>query len=83
MKILADKDIPYLKGIAEHFGDVEYRAGGSFDKAAVKNADTLIVRTVTRFGKELLEGSGVKLICSATIGFDHIDVDYCRKNAIV
>lgn len=82
MKIIADKNIPYLKGIAEKYGEVTYLDGASFTKEAIREADTLIVRTVTKFGKELLEGSSIKLICSATIGFDHIDTDYCDAHGI-
>ncbi len=82
MKIIADKNIPYLKGILEKYGDVEYLAGSEFTKQSVKEADTLIVRTVTYFGKEILEGSNVKLICSATIGYDHIDTKYCEEHGI-
>jgi len=82
MKIVADKNIPYLRGITEQFGEVEYIAGNEFTKEAIKDADTLIVRTVTFFGKELLEGTNVKLICSATIGFDHIDTEYCDTHGI-
>lgn len=83
MLIIADKNIPYLKGIAEQFGDVKYLAANEFTKQSIKDADTLIVRTVTNFGKEILEGSKVKLICSATIGYDHIDTKYCEENGIV
>ncbi|MDR1808958.1 MAG: 4-phosphoerythronate dehydrogenase [Prevotella sp.] len=82
MRIVADKDIPYLKGVAEAFGEVEYLSGDKFTREAVREADTLIVRTVTRFGRELLAGSNVKLICSATIGFDHIDTAYCTQSGI-
>lgn len=82
MKIIADKNIPFLKGIAEDFGDVTYLSGSEFTKESIKNADTLIVRTVTRFDKEILDGSSVKLICSATIGYDHIDTEYCDRHGI-
>lgn len=83
MKIVVDKNIPFLKGIIEAYGDVVYLAGNEFTKEAIKDADTLIVRTVTHFGKEILENSKVKLICSATIGYDHIDTDYCDQHGIV
>lgn len=83
MKIIADKNIPFLKGVVESYGEVVYLAGNEFTKEAIKEADTLIVRTVTHFGKELLEGSKVKLICSATIGYDHIDTEYCDRHGIV
>ncbi len=82
MKILADAHIPYLKGVAEQFGEVEYLPGNKFDRAAIKDKDVLIVRTVTRFDEQILASSKVKLICSATIGYDHIDTEYCDANNI-
>ena len=82
MKIIADKNIPYLKGIVEQYGDTTYLSGPEFTKEAIADADTLIVRTVTTFDKNILEGSKVKLICSATIGYDHIDTAYCDSQNI-
>ena len=82
MKILADAHIPYLKGVAEQFGEVTYLPGDQLTKEAVKENDVLIVRTVTHFDEKILKDSNVKLICSATIGFDHIDTDYCDANNI-
>jgi len=82
MKIVADKNIPYLKGVAEQFGDVTYLDGAAFTKETIKDADTLIVRTVTRFDESALGGTSVKLICSATIGYDHIDTEYCDSHGI-
>ena len=82
MKILADAHIPYLKGVAEQFGEVTYLPGNQFTKEAVKENDVLIVRTVTHFDEKILDGSNVKLICSATIGYDHIDTDYCDSHNI-
>lgn len=83
LKIIADKNIPFLKGVGEHFGDITYLGGNEFTKEAIKDADVLIVRTVTFFGEELLDGSSVKLICTATIGYDHIDTKYCDEKGIV
>ncbi len=82
MKILADEHIPYLKGVIEQFGEVEYLPGNQFSKESIKDKDALIVRTVTHFGKENLYGRNVKIICSATIGFDHIDTEYCDANGV-
>lgn len=83
MKIIADKNIPFLKGIAEFYGETEYLSGSEFTRESIKDADALIVRTVTRFDKEILEGSKVKIICSATIGYDHIDTQYCDSHNIL
>jgi erythronate-4-phosphate dehydrogenase len=82
MRILADQHIPYLQGVAEQFGEVEYLPGNQFTKEAIKDKDALIVRTVTHFDEEILSGSNVKLICSATIGYDHIDTAYCDAHNI-
>jgi erythronate-4-phosphate dehydrogenase len=82
MKILADAHIPYLKGVAEQFGEVEYLPGNQFTRNAIREKDALIVRTVTHFGEEILSGTGVKLICSATIGFDHIDTAWCDAHGV-
>jgi erythronate-4-phosphate dehydrogenase len=82
MKILTDTHIPYLQGIAEQFGEVEYLPGNQFNKETIKDKDVLIVRTVTHFDEEILSGSKVKLICSATIGYDHIDTAYCDAHNI-
>lgn len=82
LKILADAHIPYLRGVAEQLGDVEYLPGNQFTREAIMEKDALIVRTVTHFGEELLNGTAVKLICSATIGYDHIDTAYCDTHGI-
>ncbi len=84
MKIIADSKIPFLKGVFEPYGVVvEYYAGNEIAPEVVKDADALIVRTRTRCDKSLLQGSSVKFIATATIGFDHIDTDFCAKNGIV
>jgi erythronate-4-phosphate dehydrogenase len=83
MKIIADSKIPFLKGVFEPYGTVEYYAGNEITPEVVKDADALIVRTRTRCDAALLKGSSVKFIATATIGFDHIDTDYCKKNGIV
>ena len=83
MNIIADKNIPFLKGIGESFGNITYLSGAEFTKENIKNADTLIVRTVTHFDESILADSLVKLICSATIGYDHIDTEYCENHGII
>ena len=60
-----------------------YLPGSGFTAGDVRDADALVIRTRTRCNRELLEGSKVKFIATATIGFDHIDVDYCDEAGIV
>ena len=80
--IVADDRIPFLQGVLEPYCDVTYLPGGKIDRNAVRNADALITRTRTRCNAELLAGSTVRLITTATIGFDHIDTDYVEKSGI-
>lgn len=83
MKIIIDNKIPYIKEAVEKIADeVVCAPGKDFTPQLVKDADALIVRTRTHCNQELLEGSKVKFIATATIGFDHIDTEYCRQAGI-
>lgn len=84
MKVVIDHKIPYIHEAVERIADeVVYLPGHAFTADEVRDADALIVRTRTRCDRALLEGSRVKFIATATIGFDHIDTDYCRRAGIV
>ncbi|MFW5754558.1 MAG: 4-phosphoerythronate dehydrogenase, partial [Marinilabiliaceae bacterium] len=82
MRIVADDKIPFLKGVLEPYADVEYLSGAAIGPEDVKEADALVVRTRTRAGKGLLEGSQVKAVVSATIGTDHLDIPWLEENNI-
>ncbi|MBR4995678.1 MAG: 4-phosphoerythronate dehydrogenase [Alistipes sp.] len=82
MKAVIDSAIPYVSGVLEPYAEVVYCEGSSFSPAEVADADVLIIRTRTRCDEHLLRGSKVRLIATATIGFDHIDLDYCAANGI-
>ncbi len=82
MQIVVDKAIPYLRGVLEPYADVRYLSGSAITAADVCDADALIVRTRTCCNAELLAGSRVKFIATATIGFDHIDIDWCAAHGI-
>ena len=83
MKVVIDHKIPYIKEAIEKIADeVVFLPGHAFTKEIVRDADALIVRTRTRCDRRLLEGSRVKFIATATIGYDHIDTDYCREAGI-
>ncbi|MCF6356342.1 MAG: 4-phosphoerythronate dehydrogenase PdxB [Draconibacterium sp.] len=82
MKIITDNKIPYIKGALESFAEVVYLPGNQTTAEVVKDADALITRTRTKCTREILEGSSVKFIATATIGFDHIDTEYCKQAGI-
>lgn len=82
LKIIIDSYIPYIEGALEGLADVHYLPFAEIKPERLSDADALIVRTRTQCNAALLEGSRVKFIASATIGYDHIDADYCREKQI-
>ncbi len=82
LKIVADQKIPFLKGALEPYARVVYLPPADITANRIKDADALIIRTRTRCDKRLLEGSSVRFIASATIGYDHIDTRWCEENNI-
>jgi erythronate-4-phosphate dehydrogenase len=82
MKIVIDDKIPFIRGAFERWADVVYAPGRSIDERMVADADALIVRTRTKCNAGLLEGSSVRIVASATIGFDHIDTSWLEQHGI-
>lgn len=83
MKAVIDDKIPFIKGAIETLVDeVVYLRGSAITFADVHDADILIVRTRTRCDRKLLHDSKVRLIVTATIGYDHIDTEYCKEAGI-
>ena len=82
MKIIADKNIPFLTGRLPE-ADLIQLPASEIDAEAVRDADALIIRTRTHCDERLLKDSKVKIIATATIGTDHIDLEWCRDNDII
>jgi erythronate-4-phosphate dehydrogenase len=82
MKVICDSDIPFLKGALEPYCEVIYSRGSDISREMVKEADALVVRTRTKCDASLLEGSNVRFIATATIGYDHIDTAWCESHGI-
>jgi erythronate-4-phosphate dehydrogenase len=82
MKIVADDKIPFLRGALEPFAEIVYVPGKEINNSMLKDTDALLIRTRTRCTENLLEGTKIRFIGTATIGFDHIDTQYCSKKGI-
>ena len=82
MRVVIDRGIPFLDGVIEPYAEVAYLSPEEIGPEAVRDADALIIRTRTRVNKELLEGSQVRFVATATIGYDHKDQDYSREAGI-
>jgi len=82
MKIIIDDKIPYIRGAFENVAEVVYLPGSKTTAEIAKDADAIVTRTRTICNEKLLAGSSVKFIATATIGYDHIDTDYCDAAGI-
>jgi len=82
IKIVADNKIPYLQGLLEPVAQVVYRPAAQIAPVDLKDAKVLLTRTRTICNNVLLDGSNVEFIGTATIGLDHIDLDYCCQHGI-
>ena len=76
MKIVADENIPLLAHLFGALGDVVALPGSDIRPGALAGAHALIVRSVTRVDRSLLNGSSVRFVGTATAGTDHIDETY-------
>ena len=82
MKIIADKNIPFVQECFSHLGNVEIWEGADIDASVVADAAILLGRSVTRVNESLLGGSKVEFVATATIGMDHIDRAYLAERGI-
>ena len=82
MLVVADSKIPMAREAFAEFGDVATPETPEISAVAARPADILLVRSETPVGRELLEGSKVRFVGSATIGTDHVDMDWLRRAGV-
>ena len=82
MLIVADENIPLIEAFFAEFGEIRRLPGRQITRADVHDADVLLVRSVTKVNRELLEGSAVRFVGTCTIGTDHLDLDYFQQAGI-
>lgn len=82
MNIVVDENIAYAKKAFSEFGNVQLVGGRKISNQQLKNVDVLIIRSITNVNSTLLDGTKVKFVGTATIGSDHIDLNYLKRNNI-
>ncbi|MCF7972704.1 MAG: 4-phosphoerythronate dehydrogenase [Phycisphaerae bacterium] len=82
MKIVADRNIPFVEACFGHLGQVELFNGRDITTDRIRQADALLVRSVTQVNEALLRDSHVQFVATATIGFEHVDRDYLADRGI-
>ena len=85
MRIIVDAHIPFVvEAVQRNWLHTEVLAlePEEITSSSVRDADVLIIRTRTKVNEALLAGSNVRLVCTATIGYDHIDRSYCEQHGV-
>jgi len=82
MKIVVDENVAFAEEAFSKFGEVQLLHGREIDQTILKDVDALIVRSITRINKDLLEGTAVSFVGTATIGTDHVDLEYLNERSI-
>ncbi|WP_430462216.1 4-phosphoerythronate dehydrogenase PdxB [Thalassolituus sp. LLYu03] len=82
MHIVADENIPLLNEFFGDIGEITRVEGRTMTRADLEHADILLVRSVTKVNRALLDGTPVRFVGTATIGTDHIDLDYLAEAGI-
>lgn len=82
MKIIADENMPLVEELFAPYGQVITLPGRTLSNRDIQGADVLLVRSVTQVNRQLLQGSGIGFVGSATIGVDHVDQNYLQQQGI-
>ncbi|HEX5360983.1 MAG TPA: 4-phosphoerythronate dehydrogenase [Fluviicoccus sp.] len=82
MKIVADENLALVRELFGGLGELVTLSGRSMTAADVRDADILLVRSVTLVNAGLLENSRVRFVGSATIGTDHLDTAWLDGQGI-
>ncbi len=82
MNIVVDENIAFAKEAFSGFGEVILMHGREITNSALRDADALVVRSITEVNEDLLRDTPVKFVGTATIGTDHVDEDYLYSKNI-
>lgn len=82
LHIIADENIPGVERYFQRGTHIEKVNGRTLESAQVKNADVLLVRSVTAVNEALLEGSSVRFVGTATSGVEHVDEAWLQSQGI-
>lgn len=82
MKIVADAGIADIESGFQRYGELVLRPGRELRAEDVRDADALVVRSVTPVNEDLLGGSRVQFVATATSGTDHLDLHWLEQAGI-
>ena len=72
LRFIADANIPFAAEAFGRYGSVRTLPGRAITRDDLREAYALLVRSVTRVDADLLAGTPVRFVASATAGTDHV-----------
>lgn len=82
INLIVEANVPFVRGLLDPYANVRYLQPEEITPAEVRDCDGMIIRTRTRCDEGLLVRSKCKMVATATIGLDHINLDYCRRTGV-
>jgi erythronate-4-phosphate dehydrogenase len=82
MIVAVDEAIPYAESAFAGTAEIRTFPGRKVSAADLKDAEALVVRSITQVDRSLLDGTCVRFVGTATIGMDHLDDPYLRSRGI-
>lgn len=83
IKIIADENLAYSKELFSQFGEVKLLNGRKILNSELQDTDAVIIRSITQVNESLLAGTNVRFVGTATIGTDHLDIEYLKSKEIM
>jgi len=83
MNIYYDENMPFAAEFFADLGVLTPFSGRALSPEDVRDADVLLVRSITKVNEELLkQNQSLSFVGTATIGVDHIDQHYLARRAV-
>lgn len=80
--IVCSSSVACAQKVFSSLGKVSLIDGPSITHEDIIDADALVIRSTTPVNPQLLKNTRVNFVGTATIGTDHMDIDYLEKNNI-
>ncbi|MBX2990447.1 MAG: 4-phosphoerythronate dehydrogenase [Bacteroidetes bacterium] len=82
MRVVVDAKLPHAATAFGLFGEVRILPTQQITRQSIADADAVLVRSETKVNGDLLDGTKVRFVGTATIGTDHVDLEYVNRHRI-
>ena len=81
-QVVVDENMPGIDVLFSDIANIIRRDGRSITADCLQNTDALLCRSITSVTQELLQNSKLKFVGTATIGTDHLAIDWLDSQNI-